>query len=390
MKSYFVDLHIHLGATATGKPVKITASKSMTLENVLNVAADQKGLGLIGIIDCHVPEVLQQLNQLLVAGDIYEREEGGLCYKEKITLILGSELEVYDSRSKGPIHVLAFFPYLNSMERFSLWLTERVTNVNLSTQRIYEDGVVLQEQVKQQGGLFIPAHVFTPFKSLYGKGVEHSIEEVFDSRMIDGIELGLSSDTTMANQVIELQNYTFLTNSDAHSLGNIAREYQKIKMKQPSFYELVKALKGEAGREIESNFGLNPLLGKYYQTTCERCFEPVTEGEFQACQNCGHGQFTKGVAVRIKELANQGNAIPKRKRPPYIHQIPLQFIPTLGPKTLEKLRQHFEHEMNIIHNATKEQLEMVVSKKIADYILKARAGELTFKTGGGGKYGKVK
>lgn len=35
MKTGFVDLYIHLGATLSGKPVKITASRSLTLENVL-------------------------------------------------------------------------------------------------------------------------------------------------------------------------------------------------------------------------------------------------------------------------------------------------------------------------------------------------------------------
>lgn len=67
-------------------------------------------------------------------------------------------------------------------------------------------------------GLFIPAHVFTPFKSLYGKGVKTSLLEVFNPDLIDGVELGLSSDTSMADTIHELQPYTFLTNSDAHSL----------------------------------------------------------------------------------------------------------------------------------------------------------------------------
>lgn len=392
LNSFFVDLHIHLGSTSTGKPVKITASKSMTLENVLNVARDVKGLDLIGIIDCHVPEVLLQLQELVDRGEFIEKEQGGLCYKEKITLILGSEIEVYDEHSKGPIHVLVYFPYLKMMKLFSDWLAERVTNVNLSTQRMYEDGITLQKKVKELGGLFIPAHVFTPFKSLYGKGVEKSVTEVFDVTMIDGIELGLSSDTLMADEVSELQHFSFLTNSDAHSLANIAREYQKIKMKQPSFEELNRAIKGEAGREIECNYGLNPLLGKYYQTTCEKCYEAIDdEHKEEGCPRCKNRSYTKGVAARIIELSmNKDENVLKRKRPPYVHQVPLQFIPTLGPKTLEKLRQNFDTEMNIIHFATKEQLEKVVSKKIVDYILKARIGELSFDTGGGGKYGKVK
>ncbi|MFN7253075.1 MAG: endonuclease Q family protein [Anaerobacillus sp.] len=390
MKSFFVDLHIHLGITSTGKPVKITASKSLTLENVLNTSADVKGLDLIGIIDCHVPEIILQLKQLVLKGDIIENDEGGLCYKGKISIILGTEIEVFDKSSKGPIHVLVYFPYIKTMEQFSDWLSKRVTNVSLSTQRIYEEGRTLQQKVKQLGGLFIPAHVFTPFKSLYGKGVEKSVTEVFDLSLIDAIELGLSSDTMMAEKVKELSHFAFLTNSDAHSLANIAREYQKIKMKQPSFTELAKAIHGEAGRKIGANYGLNPLLGKYYQTTCERCLEAKSDVSSLVCSRCGHQQFTKGVAARINELALYQNDGTKQKRPPYVHQVPLQFIPSLGPKTLEKLREKYRTEMNIIHFVTKEELEEVVSSKIVDYILKARTGQLKFTTGGGGKYGKVK
>jgi len=87
--------------------------------------------------------------------------------------------------------------------------------------------------------------------------------------------------------------------------------------------------------------------------------------------------------------SENGGELIKRRRPWYVHQVPLQFIPTLGPKTLEKLRQTFDTEMNIIHYATKQQLETVVSKRIVEYILNARIGRLQFSSGGGGKYGKV-
>ena len=102
---------------------------------------------------------------------------------------------------KGPIHVLSYFPSLAALKEFSAWLSTKVTNIQLSTQRIYEEAHVLQDKVKSLGGLFIPAHVFTPFKSLYGKGVKSSIEEVLNPDLIDAIELGLSSNTGMADTI---------------------------------------------------------------------------------------------------------------------------------------------------------------------------------------------
>ena len=78
----------------------------------------------------------------------------------------------------------------------------------------------------------------------------------------------------MADGIVELHSYTFLSNSDAHSLGKIAREYQAIEMLEPTFSELEKALRNENGRRILANYGLDPLLGKYHQTVCEKCLHP--------------------------------------------------------------------------------------------------------------------
>src|SRR5699024_7761723 len=111
-----------------------------------------------------------------------------------------------------------------------------------------------------------------------GKGVSQSPTEVFDPDLIDGIELGLSSDTLMADQISELHAYTYLSNSDAHSLGKIAREYQEIAMKEPSFEEFYLALHQVNGRKITRNFGMNPQLGKYHTTVCDHCLEKLSPG----------------------------------------------------------------------------------------------------------------
>ena len=66
----------------------------------------------------------------------------------------------------------------------------------------------------------------------------------------------------------ELAPYSFVTNSDAHSLGKLAREYQKILVLDANFEELKKALHQNEGRAIVVNYGLNPLLGKYHETVC--------------------------------------------------------------------------------------------------------------------------
>ncbi|QOR65354.1 TIGR00375 family protein [Cytobacillus suaedae] len=387
MQNYYVDLHIHIGRTATGKPVKITGAKSLTIENILVEATEVKGMDMIGVIDCHVPEVLDELSVLIDKGEVFEWDEGGLRFQD-VTLILGAEIEIYDENCKGPIHVLAFIPTIEKMREFSVWLSERQKNITLSSQRIYETGLNLQRRVKELGGLFIPAHVFTPHKSLYGKGVNQTLTEVFDPTMIDGIELGLSSNTEMADQISELHSYTFISNSDAHSLPKIAREYQIIAMETPTFAELKKALHKEEGRGLIANYGLDPILGKYHRTTCEKCFHLMDDYLIETCPNCSHKGIIKGVYDRLQELKDSEDK--NTNRPPYIHQVPLEFIPGLGSKTLHKLRDYFKTEMAIIHEAPEDALLSVVKKPIADTILKARSGQLSIHAGGGGKYGKVK
>jgi uncharacterized protein (TIGR00375 family) len=385
MKRYYVDLHIHIGRTWTGKPVKITGAKSLTFTNIIEHARHEKGLNMVGIIDSHSPEVILEMESLIESGNVKQHPDGGLVYGD-LTVIPGSELEIYDEQCNGPIHLLCYFPTLSVMKEFSVWLSGHLKNIQLSSQRVYVTGLVLQKKVKDLGGIFIPAHVFTPFKSLYGKGVNQSLTEVLDPNLIDGIELGLSSDTEMADQLKELHQFTFVTNSDAHSLAKIAREYQVVAMEEPTFKELQKALRGEGGRGITANYGLDPLLGKYHKTVCAECLNPLTNDD-QICDLCGNKKIIKGVADRILELKTAEHGAPGR--PPYVHQVPLEFIPGLGKKLLEKLVNHFGSEMAILHEVPFDALKEVVPEKIADLILKAREGKVNLAAGGGGKYGKL-
>jgi len=385
MNQYYTDLHIHIGRTKSGRAVKITGAKSLTFSNIIAHARDEKGLGIIGIIDCHSPEVIIEMEELMEKGDLIELKGGGLSYGG-LTIIPGSELEIYDDSCHGPIHVLCFFSNIPTLKNFSNWLSGYLKNIHLSSQRIYASGKELQNKVKELNGLFIPAHVFTPYKSLYGKGVAHSLIEVFNPEYIDGIELGLSSDTYMADKITELHSYTYLSNSDAHSLGKIAREYQTVAMNEPTFNELKKALSNKDGRGILANFGLDPLLGKYHQTVCEKCQYPF-DLKKEKCENCGHHKYVKGVADRISELSSVSEKMPDR--PPYIHQIPLEFIPGLGPKLRGKLLDHFGTEMAILHEISIDHLKEVVPVKMAELIVAARTGKLKLAAGGGGKYGKV-
>ncbi|WP_047979985.1 endonuclease Q family protein [Ornithinibacillus contaminans] len=385
LQDYFADMHIHIGRDIFDKPVKITASKNLTITTILKEASRNKGIHLIGVIDCQSPAVQLELKQLIDKGEAIELADGGIRF-EDVTLLLGSEIEVYDEHCQGPIHVLCYLPSLAQMEQFSEWLVTKMKNITLSSQRYYGSAKELQYKVKELSGIFIPAHVFTPYKSLYGKGVHHSLEEVFDPDLIDGIELGLSADTFMADQISELHTFTYLTNSDAHSLAKIGREYQQVLMEEPSFKEFTYVLHQIDGRRIIRNFGMNPKLGKYHKTVCDDCHSYM-EVNALACANCGSRKIVKGVADRIAEIADQKERI--QTRPSYQYQVPLEYLPKLGPKTFQKLMDHFQTEMAIIHHASYDSLRKIVPEQIAKSIIQMREGKLTINAGGGGKYGTV-
>lgn len=388
LQSVYCDLHIHIGRTSEGQAVKISGSRELTFAGIAKEAAERKGIGLIGIIDSHSPGVLRDIHTALASGDMTVAEGGGIAYRGT-TIILGTEIEIREPGRKE-CHVLAFMPDLGTMEEFSGWMSAHMRNVNLSSQRLYAPSRVLQEEIIGRGGLLIPAHIFTPHKGLYGCSAER-MAELFDLEGIAAVELGLSADSEMAGLISELDPYSFLTNSDAHSLGKIGREYNVIEMERPSFRELKLALEHSQGRRVSANFGLNPRLGKYHRTYCGGCGSIIDEAyaTSERCPYCGSPKLVKGVLDRILDIADRTQPQVPDHRPPYHYQVPLEFIPGLGKRKLNDLLQAFGTEMNILHNTGVSELEAVAGQELAEHIVLARTGKLALTAGGGGTYGKV-
>ncbi|WP_028987316.1 endonuclease Q family protein [Thermicanus aegyptius] len=382
MPSVYADLHIHIGSTDSGRPVKNSASKDLTLSNLLKGSRDQKGMDLVGVIDAHVPEILNQLEQDLESGKARELPGGGIRY-QGITLLLGSEIEIREEGRK-PFHLLSYLPTFKKMKEFSNYLSKGMKNPHLSSQRFNRSTRELQEATKELGGLFIPAHIFTPHKGILS--AVNRLEEVCDPKHIDAVELGLSGDTEMADHLPELRNYPFLTNSDAHSIQKIGREYQRICLQNPDFQSLRLALKREGGNFIEANYGLNPSLGKYYRSRCSHCGERV-EPYQSRCSQCG-GPVAKGVFDRVLELGEK-EALHPDWRPPYFPQILLEFFPGVGKKTYLRLIEAFGNEMNLLHRVPIREIKEKFGPTLAERIQLSRENRLPIEAGGGGMYGKV-
>ena len=392
MRSCFADLHVHIGGDDAGHPVKITASRSLTFANIAQEAVSRKGLDMVGIVDCECPNVQEDIFHMLESGDMRELDAGGILYKGRMTVILGAEVETSEADGRGA-HYVSYFPDMRSISDYSSAISKYITNVNLSTQRSRLKASEVVELTHKCGGITVVAHAFTPFKSLYGACADRISELIDRSSGLDfsGVELGLSSDTFLADRISELEGYTFLSNSDAHSLSKMGREYNRLCVEEPSYDEFRKCLLRQDGRRVDANYGLDPRLGKYHHTFCSKCDHIFSNYLHQdSCPFCGaRGSLVKGVFDRIEEIADRKEPLHPAHRPAYHHQVPLEFVPRVGKGTLNRLLSAFGTEMNVLHLASLDDLKAVVKDEVAENIVAAREGRLGIASGGGGIYGKV-
>jgi uncharacterized protein (TIGR00375 family) len=246
--------------------------------------------------------------------------------------------------------------------------------------------------VNSLDGILIPAHAFTPHKSVYGNCYPR-LSQIFKDSALDkipAIELGLSADTDLADRIAELSKFTFLSNSDAHSLTKIGREYNIMEIESLSYKEVLMALQRDDGRRVTDNYGLDPKLGKYHRSFCPLCDRIATENPpVTVCRNCGNENMVIGVLDRITMIQDYPEPRHPGHRPPYHYQVPLEFVPGIGEKMYKILIETFGSEMGVLHNADEESLSRAVGRDLARLIIKAREGTIKLAPGGGGIYGKV-
>lgn len=391
MRQFFSDLHIHVGCSESGTWVKIPTSRRLTVRNILHEAVHRKGMDMIGIVDAMSPPVMHDLQRLVDEGLLTADSGGGYLYEGRTALLLGAEIETAELDG-GQSHTLIYLPDLATMAAFSATMAKYIRNIGLSSQNAHMTLGRLIDIAVPFDALIIPAHIFTPHKGLYGSCTRRLAGMLSDKQMqsLAAVELGLSADSTMADRISELHQYSFITNSDAHSPDKIAREYNLLTLASPNFAELSLALARKEGRQVAANYGLDPRLGKYHRTLCEACGYVAHGGEAAlTCPDCGSKKIVRGVFDRIEDIADF--SLPRHPdfRTPYHYQIPLGFIPGVGKKAIDRLLAAFGTEMTVIHHTSRQELAAVIGEKTADAILTARSGEAAIIAGAGGVYGRM-
>ncbi len=377
----YADLHVHIGRSLDGKPVKITAAATLTLPNIIREARDLKGLSLIGLVDAHSRGVRHDFAALLEEG-VLKPLPGGGYQAGGLTVIPGSEVEL--SLGSGSAHLLAYFPELAAVEDYVKRLKPYVKNWQLSSQKAFVSVEDWIQAVERANGVWLPAHAFTPHKGIYGNCCR-SLHEVLP-KMPLGLEIGLSADRQMARTLSELDGVELFSNSDAHSLPNLAREYNVLSLSENSFEGLKLLLEKKSGTLI-ANYGLMPEVGKYHRTYCLVCEAVVPEEPpVLVCPRCGSTKVVMGVMDRLVTIADRSIELSLGA---YHYQIPLRQLPGVGPKMIQRLLASFGTEMAILHEVLLEDIARVGGDKIARLIEHSRSGTLQVSAGGGGLFGKV-
>ncbi|MBQ9025923.1 MAG: TIGR00375 family protein [Methanobrevibacter sp.] len=370
------DFHIH-------SCFSMASSKDMLIKNIAP-KSKLKGLGLLGTGDGLHPKWLDIIEQSTTpSGD-------GIYSTDNMDFVITTEIE-----GKNKIHHLIIIPDIDAARELSDRLPSRNKSVD-GRPKTNLNGAEIFELVREYDCLIGPAHAFTPWTGMY-----KSFDSIYDcyEKKVDFVELGLSADTYMADTVDELKDFTFLSNSDAHSPWphRLGREYNQIELKDISFSSIRYAIKHS---NIKANYGLVPNLGKYHMTACTKCFKlinpDVAKDNKMKC-DCG-GRIKKGVDYRISEISDYDEPHSPDYRPPYIHLMPLaELISTVYDKGVttktvqniwQRLIDNFGNEINVLISADISDIEKVdlnVSKAIAAF----RDNTIDITPGGGGKYGDI-
>ncbi len=389
------DLHIHSRFSRA-------TSKQLNIEN-LEKYAKIKGVGLLGTGDFTHPEWVKELKQQLT-----EDETGIPKTKDNFPFILQTEVSlIYSQDNKGRrVHIVLMAK--------SFDIAEHITEYLKSKGRIDYDGRPIfkipcdefTESMKKidQDIEVIPAHIWTPWFSLFGSNSGfNSVEECFkdQTKNIYALETGLSSDPAMNWRLSQLDRYSLVSSSDLHSFWpwRIGREATIFDLSQLTYKNIIKAIRTKEG--LEGTIEVDPNYGKYHfdgHRNCKICMNPKDSIRVKnICPKCGRN-LTIGVLHRVEELADREVGFRPKEAKPFTSLIPLSEIistligsPIASKKTWKiynDLLEKFKDEFNIMLDAEKEELTKIAGAQIADAIIKNREGKITIQPGFDGEYGK--
>lgn len=407
---FLADLHIH-------SRFSLATSKNTDVEN-LCVAARKKGITVLGTGDFTHPGWFGELKNKLV------QAEEGLYGPNKIIsgkidkfipescrgitrFIPTSEIcNIYKKGGKTrKIHSIIVLPELSVVEKLNRRLKGLGKTESNGRPIFTFDVVNMLEMVfdVSDRAMFIPAHIWTPWYSVFGSisGFD-SIEECFGnfSEYIFAAETGLSSDPDMCREFSGLDKITLISNSDAHSPLKVGRE-ANIFDTSLCYDSIISAIKRGNPKEFTGTVEYYPEEGKYYadgHRNCNLSLLPEETDRYSGmCPVC-RKKITIGVLHRIQKLSdkskNKAATLRCFKTIPLLEILSEIFQLNPGSKKVmlyyNNLLEQFGPELYILNFTGIEELRHSGIHLLAEAIERMRKNKVMITPGFDGKHGTVK
>ena len=415
---YIADLHIHSQySRATSKTLNIAT---------LSAWSQIKGVHVLGTGDFTHPKWFKQLQETLEPAepgfyrlkDTVKRDFSSLLFPKVQTecivtrFVLTAEISsIYKCGGKvRKIHNILFVPDFPSALKIN-GILAGIGNIESDGRPILGlDARDLLEIMLEHApdGFLVPAHIWTPWFSLFGsRSGFDSVEECYKdlSSHIFALETGLSSDPEMNRRVSSLDRYTLISNSDCHSPVKLCRE-ANIFDTGFDYFSMKDAIKNPSDENGKQCFSATieffPEEGKYHydgHRKCDFCCTPEKSLQLsKICQICGK-PMTIGVLSRVIELAD-------RKYPVYPDGSPSVFSLTPLPKILSEITgvgentktvmthylnciQIFGSELNVLLKTPVAELAKDYSPLLAKAIKLIREKKVIRRPGFDGEFGAV-
>jgi DNA helicase II / ATP-dependent DNA helicase PcrA len=409
---FIADLHIH-------SHYSLATSKELTPEH-LDLWARIKGIGLVATGDFTHPKWIAELRDKLIPAenDLFKLKpelrlklpfENQDVANKEVRFVLSSEISgIYKKNGKvRKVHNLLYAPDFETVEKMQAQLS-KIGNITSDGRPIlgFDSRDLLELALNISPKIFfVPAHIWTPWFSVLGeKGGFDSIEECYGDLTphIHALETGLSTDPALNWMCSFLDQFTLLSNSDAHSPDRLGRNANILDC-EFDYDTIFNSIKKADGQSFLGTIDMFPQEGKYHydgHRKCGVCFNPVETLRNRAiCPVCGK-RVVVGVASRIAQLSDRTDISQRPNRRDFHSIIPLPEILSeiMGSgESSKKVKQWYFQllqkggsEFDILLNHNIETIESIGGPVLAEAIKRMREGRILITEGYDGEYGIIK
>jgi uncharacterized protein (TIGR00375 family) len=404
---YIADFHVHSRYSRATSP-------DMSPEGLWRWS-QIKGIKVIGTGDFTHPQWLEELKEklepaadgLFALKKKFRTDNVPYSCRNDVFFLLSAEIScIYRKNDRTrKVHCILIASSVSEALRINKRLSS-VGNLSADGRPILGlDAKELLKIVREESAdaLLIPAHVWTPHFSVFGaaSGFD-SLEECFEELTphIYALETGLSSDPAMNWRLSFLDNFTLISNSDAHSPRKLGREANVLDT-EISFAAISGALKTRRG--FVGTIEFYPEEGKYHadgHRNCGVCLSPEETIRYNyLCPVCGK-KVTIGVLHRVAALADRKDGFMPEGAPSYRSIIPLEEIIAetrgagVNSKAVEKvyttLLEDLGNEFRILLEVPVKEIERSGFPQVAEAVSRMRENRISIAPGYDGEFGKIR